>query len=96
MAKVQGKLVGLIHFTVRRTITHARPSGLIEELVVARGHRGRGIGKRLVAAAADKCRELGCEELEVSTEKANVRAREFYRKCGFQEDAVLMEMHFGH
>ena len=84
--------VGFIHATVRQTALHSGRSGLIDEVVVARSHRGRGIGRLLVSAAADRCRELGCCELEVSTEKANTAAREFYAELGFEEEAVLLEM----
>jgi ribosomal protein S18 acetylase RimI-like enzyme len=92
VAKSGDAVVGLINFTMRRTALHEGPSGLIDELVVAREHRGRGIGKMLVSAAAERCRELGCCEVEVSTEKSNTRAREFYRECGFDQDAVLLEL----
>jgi len=92
LAKDKNKVVGLINFTTRKTILHPRPSGLIDELVVSRSHRGRGIGKNLLLAAIEKCRKLGCCEVEVSTEKSNAHAREFYRRCGFEEDAVLLEI----
>ncbi len=85
-------IVGFINFAVRRTVLHAGPSGLIDELVVTEGHRGRGVGRRLILAAAEKCRQIGCCELEVSTEKANRDARDFYKECGFHDDAVLLEM----
>jgi ribosomal protein S18 acetylase RimI-like enzyme len=91
LARAGNSVVGFINFTTRTTIAHARPSGLIDELIVTEKCRGQGIGKQLIAAAAERCRELGCEELEVSTEKTNTRAREFYRECGFVEDAVLLE-----
>ena len=71
---------------------HPLPSGLIDELVVTKESRNSGIGKRLILAAADKRRELGCCEVEVSTEKSNTKARGFYQSCGFDEDAVLLEM----
>jgi ribosomal protein S18 acetylase RimI-like enzyme len=86
-------VVGFINFTTRRTVLHGGLSGLIDELVVAEEYRRRGIGKRLVAAAVDKCRQLGCREVEVSTQKTNLEAREFYKDCGFEEHAVLLEMH---
>lgn len=91
LAKDKDKIVGFVNFTVRKTILHPGPSGLIDELVISRSHRGKGIGKSLLFAAIEKCRELGCCEVEVSTEKNNSRAREFYRKSGFNEDAVLLE-----
>jgi len=85
-------VVGLVSFTARRTLVHEALSGLVDELVVTRARRGQGIGTLLVRAAARTCRELGCEELEVSTETGNARARRFYCRCGFDEEAVLLEM----
>jgi ribosomal protein S18 acetylase RimI-like enzyme len=93
VAKAEHSVVGFINFTTRRTALHPGLCGLIDELVVAEEYRHRGIGKRLVAAAVDKCRQLGCREVEVSTEKTNLQARQFYKDCGFEEDAVLLEMH---
>lgn len=78
LATQHDEVVGFINFTTRRTLAHSQPSGLIDELVVAADHGGQGIG---------------CEELEVSTEKNNFRARKFYKRSGFEEDTVLLEKH---
>jgi GNAT superfamily N-acetyltransferase len=92
VARSADHVVGFANFTTRRTIIHLSESGLIDELVVSREYRGKGVGKRLVSEVVDKCRELGCCELEVSTMVSNKNAREFYRGCGFAEEAVLLEM----
>lgn len=92
VARCGAAIVGLVSFGVRRTILHPGPSGLVDELVVARSHRGQGVGKRLLLAAANECRALGCCEVEVSTEMSNVAAREFYQRCGFDRESVLLEM----
>lgn len=92
VAKDKDTFVGFVNFTTRKTITHPRPSGLVDELIVSRNYRGLGIGKQLILAAIQKCRELECCEVEVSTEKSNTKAREFYQRCGFEEDAVLLEI----
>jgi ribosomal protein S18 acetylase RimI-like enzyme len=94
VAKDKDKVIGFVNFMTRKTILHPGLSGLIDELVVSRSHRGLGIGKNLLLAAIEKCRELGCCEVEVSTEKGNTHAREFYKRCGFEEDAVLLEINF--
>jgi len=83
--------VGFINFTVRQTILHRSPSGLIDELVVADGYRNKGVGTQLVQAAIEKCRQFGCCEVEASTEKTNLKAREFYKQCGFEERGTLFE-----
>ena len=94
LVAVQGsKILGLVNFTARQTIMHPSSSGLIDELIVSESSRGKGIARQLVRAAIDKCRESGCCELEVSTEKSNTKARRFYKACGFEEDAVLLELH---
>ncbi len=92
VARDNGCILGFINFTTRKTIMHRNSSGLIDELVVSKNSRGTGVGKQLIQAVIDKCRQLGCSEVEVSTEKNNLNARRFYKACGFEEEAVLLEI----
>ncbi|MBA7527684.1 hypothetical protein ES705_19862 [subsurface metagenome] len=92
MAEVKGVIAGFVNFTTRKTILHHSLSGLIDELIVAKSYRGKGIGKQLLSSAIKKSRQLGCCEVEVSTEKTNIKAREFYRQCGFADRGVLFEI----
>ena len=92
VAKDNDTVVGFIAVSIRQTLLHKGPSGLIDEFIVTRGFRGEGIGQALLEAAIERCRALGCCEVEVSTEKSNREAREFYRRYGFQEEAVLCEI----
>jgi ribosomal protein S18 acetylase RimI-like enzyme len=92
VAKVGDSVVGFIDFTTRKTALHPAPCGLIDELIVSEKYRGQGIGRQLISAAVDKCRQLGCCEIEVSTEKTNAKAREFYKSSGFEDVGVLLEM----
>jgi len=92
VAEIKGDVVGFVNFTTRKTILHRGLSGLIDELVIAKSYRGKGIGMQLLSSAIKKSRQLGCCEVEVSTEKTNTRAREFYRQCGFTERGVFFEM----
>jgi len=92
VAEIEGIIVGFVNFTTRKTILHRGLSGLIDELIIAKGYRGKSIGRQLLSSAIEKSRQLGCCEVEVSTEKTNIKAREFYRQCGFTERGVLFEM----
>jgi len=94
VAETAGTVVGFINFAIRRTILHQSPSALIDELVVASEYRGKGIGRQLVLATIEKCKQLGCCEVEVSSEKTNIKAGEFYRQCGFKERGLLLEVDF--
>ena len=91
IARMSKKVVGFINFTIRKTILHKAPSGLIDEIVVAKIHHKQGIGKKLIAAAIEKCTKLGCCEVEVSTEITNKAAISFYKNCGFRGGSVLLE-----
>jgi len=84
--------VGFIYFTIRQTVLHRSPSAMIDELVVTKEHQGEGIGKQLVLATIERCKQLGCCEVEVSTEQTNVKAKRFYRKCGFNKRETLFEV----
>jgi len=81
-------VAGFINFTTRKTISHRGLSGLIDELIVAKSYRGKGVGKQLLSSVIEKSRQLGCCEVEVSTEKTNIK----YRQCGFTERGVLFEI----
>jgi len=92
VAEIEGIVVGFVNFTTRKTILHRGLSGLIDELIIAKSYRGKGIGRQLLSSAIEKSRQLGCCEVEVSTEKTNIKAREFYRQCGFTERGVFFEI----
>ncbi|MBA7535255.1 Aminoalkylphosphonate N-acetyltransferase [subsurface metagenome] len=92
VAEIEGVVVGFVNFTTRKTILHRGLSGLIDEIIVAKSYRGKSLGKQLLSSAIEKSRQLGCCEVEVSTEKINIKAREFYRQCGFTERGMFFEI----
>jgi len=91
LAVVNGKAIGLINFTIRKTILHPGLSSLVDELVVLRSYRRKGVGKELIHATIEECKKLGCCEVEVNTEFTNTNGREFYKGCGFEERGVILE-----
>ncbi len=58
--------------------------------VVAEGQRGRGAGRRLVAAAEDLARAHGCVRLDVTSGERPARAgaHAFYGRMGFERLAT--------
>ena len=95
LAEGKDQVVGLLSLSFRHTLFHSAPSALIDELVVERAHRRRGVGQQLMTEAIKRCRAAGCCEVEVSTERSNEAAQEFYRQHGFSHEAVLFELEFG-
>ncbi|GAG29881.1 unnamed protein product [marine sediment metagenome] len=93
LAETEEKVIGFINFMTRKTIIHSGLCGLIDELVVSKRYRRKGVGKELINAAVEKCRKLKCCEVELSTEFTNVNARAFYKHCGFEDTGVIFEKH---
>lgn len=89
-----GSVVGVLSLRVMRDLFHGRPTALIQELVVADGHRGEGIGGALLDTALDRARELGCVEIAVTTGEQNEAGQAAYRSRGFEPDGVYFERHF--
>jgi ribosomal protein S18 acetylase RimI-like enzyme len=56
----------------------------IEQVHVAPGARGRGIGRALLASVADYARAVGARCVWVETQNVNYPAVQFYRRFGFQ------------
>ncbi len=54
----------------------------VEDLAVDPGHRSRGIGARLLAAARDWARERGATHLELDSADARTDAHRFYEREG--------------
>jgi GNAT superfamily N-acetyltransferase len=52
-------------------------------LVVSSRHRNRGVGEKLVAAAAAFAREHGCSGIKVTSAERRVDAHRFYQRLGF-------------
>lgn len=56
----------------------------LHHLYVAPVARGKGLGRRLIAAAAERARARGCGFLTVATASGNWHAQTVYRACGFE------------
>ena len=70
------------------TLAHFRtPTGhhaWIEDVVVDGAFRGRGIGEALTRAALELARELGADEVNLTTRPAREAANRLYQRLGFQ------------
>jgi GNAT superfamily N-acetyltransferase len=60
----------------------------VYEFLVDAPHRGRGIGRRLMEALADRARAADLRVIVCETQNTNVPAIAFYRAVGFEMDGV--------
>lgn len=92
--ELDGKVVGFLSMVFYMTFFHRVGTAQVNELVVADGCRGKGIGHDLMKMAEQEARRRNMDELEVGTESDNLAAQKFYRKYGFGEEYVLFGMEF--
>lgn len=83
VAELGGRVVGMC--TMQRLVSTAEGgwAGMIEDVVVARGYRRRGIGCRLLAAMEAKATDLGLMRLQLLVDRTNIPALDFYAAAGW-------------
>jgi N-acetylglutamate synthase-like GNAT family acetyltransferase len=80
------RVVGLLALSHRPQLRLAGTLVTIDELVVAQGARGRGVGRTLIERAKAIAAELGAKRVELLTNRTRESySRGFYVKNGFVE-----------
>ena len=82
LAEVGGEPVGLALFFTNFSTFRARPGIYLEDLFVRPEHRGRGIGRALIAAVARVAVGRGAGRLEWAVLNWNAPAIAFYEALG--------------
>ncbi len=100
MAEVSGEAVGFVccyagHDDDMMIHAEARPHGYVADIFVAPGHRGRGVGAALLAAAEDYLAGRGFNRVRLSVLAANADARAVYEKRGYRAYEVVYEKPLG-
>ena len=65
----------------------SRTLGLIEDVAVNKGHRGKGIGKSLVEKLIEIGKQKNCDKIVLNTSEKNSK---FYEKIGFEKNEIQM------
>lgn len=84
VATTDTAVVGLATLHVLHVINRPHQVGQLTALVVHSGARQLGVGRALVGAVANACRERGCERLTVTTHIDRIDAPRFYERVGFE------------
>ncbi len=87
-AELDGKLVGIAVYHIVGGVGH------LDQLLVAKDYRGRGIGSQLLAEFERRCRAAGCHKLTLETAGYQAQARRLYEEHGFKVACTLRDNKF--
>ncbi|GBE00461.1 putative acetyltransferase [bacterium BMS3Abin07] len=79
------KIIGMCSVQLLFSTAEGGNTGLVEDLVVRKDSRGRGIGKGLLAGICRWCKDHGISRLQLLRDVSNIKALTFYSKLGWKE-----------
>jgi GNAT superfamily N-acetyltransferase len=79
-AYVGGRLCGIAHYIFHRSCWSIGNYCYLQDLFVADAARGRGLGRRLIAAVEQAARDVGASRIYWLTHETNTDARALYDK----------------
>ena len=93
--RVDGCVAGMANALLTVSTAEGRRVVLLEDVVVAAGFRGRGLGRRLVEHVAAWAAENGLPRITLLVDKDNAPALAFYERMGFTPSAMRVLRKFG-
>lgn len=79
------KVIGFLSMHIQRILHHDRPTCELQELNILPEYRSLGIGAELMNYAESLAKEMGVEEIELTTRNYRIRAQEFYKRLGYEQ-----------
>ncbi|MHC1771965.1 MAG: GNAT family N-acetyltransferase [Flexilinea sp.] len=81
--KEGNKIYGSLTLVVFRIPTGIR--SWIEDVIVDKDARGKGVGEMLVKAAIDRAKAEGAKTVDLTSRPSREAANRLYQRCGFQQ-----------
>ncbi|MGW2713575.1 GNAT family N-acetyltransferase [Streptomyces argyrophyllae] len=80
----EGRVIGTLQLTIIPGLSHKGATrALIEAVRIHADERGSGLGSRLIEWAIDTSRQLGCQMVQLTSDKTRTDAHRFYERLGF-------------
>jgi GNAT superfamily N-acetyltransferase len=95
VAVLDDEIVGTFELLIMDNLAHqGTPSGIIEDVVVAERHQGKGVGKAMMTYAVNVCKEQGCYKVALSSNIKREKAHRFYESLGFKRHGYSFYVEF--
>ena len=82
-------VVGMVSLLFLTSTALGGRVALLEDMVVRPDARGGGAGARLVQAAVEFARSIGCLRITLLTDADNAAAQRFYARHGFERSGMI-------
>jgi ribosomal protein S18 acetylase RimI-like enzyme len=92
VAEIGREVVGFIDLWAFPDVAHGAHLAQIQNFVVTKKMRGKGIGTKLLEEIIKIFRDKKYHELHVWAEKENEEAIRLYKKLGIKNECILLEM----
>lgn len=84
LAEISGCVIGMVSMqSLISTVTGGKV-GLIEDMIITKDFRRKGVGRLLLSAMIDVSQQLGYRRLSLGADRRNNSALAFYRTFGFE------------
>ena len=89
VAEVNRKVVGMCTGQLVVSTAKGGFSGLIEDMVIRREYREKGLGSLLLKAVEKWCIDNKASRIQLLADKNNTKALKFYEKCGWKYTQLI-------
>jgi len=87
--KIDGKVVGMVSLLYSISTALGGKVAILEDMVISKDFRGKGLGKELLNEAIAYAQERGCLRLTLLTDFDNETAIRFYQNAGFSLSKMI-------
>jgi GNAT superfamily N-acetyltransferase len=88
VAENNSDIVGMCSVQVLISTAEGGPAGLLEDLIVRKDHRGKGIGPRLLSEIFKWCVTKNISRIQLLRDTANISALNFYAGNGWENTGL--------
>lgn len=78
----EGTILGTMTLVVFRIPTGVR--AWVEDVVVDKEARGKGIGEKLIRTSIERAKTEGAKTIDLTSRPSRVEAHRLYKRCGFE------------
>jgi len=89
VAEIKNRVVGMCSVQMLISTAQGSPCGLVEDMIVDRAFRGRGIGNELLDRACEWAAGKGATRVQLLADRENTGALDFYEAQGWEKTHLI-------